>query len=196
MLRAIGVAAVLLVMVLAACGGDDGGGDAQPPQVSSGNAAAGDVASPLAPTVAPVPTGTPRPPSPRSLSNPDGDPQAFEVPYSAGPFVRQTVAGSVVSPQTGGQRASYAGSGGMIVLTVYHFMTVGEATHTVEFTLGASSVESLLTDLYVAPAAAYGVARDQHGGYLAAWSRGPWAYIARTTDSRDVLDDFLGVFPY
>lgn len=186
---------LLLVIVLAACGGND---EESPSGGAGGNPTAAPAVNTVAtaPTLTPVPTSTPRPSSPRSLSEPDGDPQAFEAPYSAGGFVRETAAGNAVSPQTGGLRVTYKHSGGTIVLTVYHFTTVAEATQTVEFTLSASSIDTLLDDMYTAPASAFGIAQDRHGGYIAAWSRNQWAYIARTTGERAVLDEFLSVFPY
>lgn len=189
------VSALLLAFALAACGGDDNGDTSPEASERSADAPVSD-AQASGPTATPVPTGTPRPPSPRNLAPPAGDPQAFEAPFSAGKFTRESLAGNVVSPQTGGQRVVYSGAGGTVVLTLYRFPTAAEATQTVTFTLSASSIDTLLTELYTAPAASFGIARDRHGGLIAAWSRGEWAYIARTTGERALLDEFLSVFPY
>ena len=187
---------LLLAIILAACGGDDDG-DKSPSGGSGSNPTAVPTVNPATgPTVTPVPTSTPRPPSPRKASEPEGDPQTFEAPYSAGGFVREMAAGNPVSPQTGGQRVTYSHANGMVVLTVYYFTTIAEATQTTEFTLNASSIDELLEAPYLAPAATFGIAQDRHGGTIAAWSRNQWAFIARTTGDRALLDDFLAVFPY
>lgn len=199
------VIAVLWVAALAACGGgDDGGngkngGDAQTtPAISDQGADPSGESTPAMPgSVTRVPpTNTPRPPAPRSLPAPEGDPVTFETPLSAGAFLRQRVSGSPVSTQTGGQQATYTRDGGTLVLRVYHFPTAQEAMRTVEFTLSASSIAEVLGEPHYAAAASFGVARDQHDGYLAAWSRNEWAFIARTSGDRAVLDDFLSVYPY
>ncbi len=110
--------------------------------------------------------------------------------------MRESAVGNPVSPQTGGMRVTYSHAKGTVIVTAYYFTTIAEATQTTEFALSASSIEELLEEPYMAPAASFGIAQVRSGGYLAAWSRNQWAYIARTTGDRALLDDFLAVFPY
>ncbi len=186
------VGVLLLAVALAACGGagqDGDDTDATPAGEPTGTATA-------SPTRTPAPTSTLRPPAPRSLPVPEGDPQQFETPFSAGAFLRESLRGNAVSPQTGGQRATYMHpDGGKVEITVYRFQSLGEAQRTVEFTLGGNSIDTLIGEPYYAPAVSFGLAQDRQGSYLAAWSRDRWVYIARAPD-RALLDQFLAVYPY
>lgn len=194
MKRWIVVMAALLVVLLAACGDDDQAGDGDAPEDVTGQTT---IEGATAVPGTPRPTSTLRPPAPRGLSVPQGDPQQFEAPFSAGAFVRESLAGNAVSPQTGGQRVSYLHpDGGHVRLTVYRFQTPTDAQRTVEHTLTSNQIDTLLEEPYYAPAVSYGVAQDAHGDYLATWSNDEWAYIARTSGERALLDEFLAVFPF
>jgi hypothetical protein len=144
----------------------------------------------------PVPTQTVRPPAPRSRPLPDGEPYAFEAPFSVGNFVRQHMDGRAVSAPTGGLQATYYDGVSSVVLTVYRFDQPEEAVKTVEFTLDSGSAVQDMVPLYSGPAVAYGVVQERQGGYLAAWSHYEWCFLVSTSGSLDVLNVFLDSFPY
>jgi hypothetical protein len=88
------VTGLLLIALLAGCGGDkhDQKDDNVPAQGQSDATRA-----PQATATMRRPTVTPHAPAPRSMPTPEGDPYAFEAPFSAGNFVRQTLRGNAVS---------------------------------------------------------------------------------------------------
>lgn len=188
------VSILLLVGLLAACGGGDQDASDTAPDATN------EASVPATPTQrrgTPLPTVTLRPAAPRSLPVPEGDPQQFEVPFSTGPFLRESLKGNPVSPQTGGQRGSYMHpGGGHVQITVYRFQSPNEAQRTVEFTLNGSGIDAVLGEPYYAPAVSFGLAQDQRGDYLAVWSNDEWVFIARTSGERALLDEFLAQFPY
>jgi len=145
---------------------------------------------------APVPTATTRPPAPRTRPLPDGEPYAFDAPFSVGNFVRQKMDGRAVSAPTGGLQATYFDGASTIVVKAYHFDQPEDAVKTVEFTLESGSAAQVITPLYSAPAVAFGVIQDRHGGYLAAWSHYEWCFLVSTSNSLDVLNLFMDSFPY
>jgi hypothetical protein len=184
----------LIVAALAGCGGGDKkdkNGD-QPDQTDGPGAV-----TPSQATVTPRgPTPTPRDPSPRSEALPVGDPYAFEAPFSAGNFVRQTMRGNATSARTGGLQATYQLDQDVIAVTVYRFEQPQEAVDTVQFVLEGSSVTGTVETPYYGPTVAYGVVQVRSGAYMAAWSHYEWVFIAQTSTSLDALNAFLQVFPY
>ncbi len=196
---------LVLVLALAGCGGDNGGdtdngngdgyGDATGDPGAAGDASGDGGVSTPQPTLIPAITATFPPPAPRSRELPGGDPVAFEVPFSAGGFVRASLTGNPVSAQSGGQRAIYTGDDATVVLSVYYFAQTDEATRTVEFTLNGSGVAQVLAEPYYAPTVSYGIVQHTNGSHVAAWSHQGWVFIVQT-EAFDVLQTFLDVFPY
>jgi len=144
----------------------------------------------------PTPTQTLRPPAPRNRPLPEGDPYAFEAPFSVGNFVRQSMDGRVVSAPTGGLRATYNDGANSVVVVAYHFDQPDEAVKTVEFTLNSGSAVQDIVPLYSGPSVAFGVVQERQGGYLAAWSHYEWCFLVSTSASLDVLNVFMDSFPY
>jgi hypothetical protein len=184
----------LLITLLAGCGGKD-------KQDQKNNNTPGQ--SETTPTRAPQPTATmrrptitPHAPAPRSLPTPEGDPYAFEAPFSAGNFVRQTMRGNAVSARLGGMQATYKRDQDAVALTIYHFEQPQQAIDTVRFVLEGSSVTHIIETPYYGPTVAYGVVQVRSGAIMAAWSHYGWAFIAQGTGSTTVISDFLQVFPF
>jgi len=144
----------------------------------------------------PVPTATVRPPAPRNRPLPDGEPYAFEAPFSVGNFVRQKMDGRAVSAPTGGLQATYSDGVSSLVVIAYRFDQPEDAVKTVEFTLESGSAVQEVVPLYSGPSVAFGVVQERQGGYLAAWSHYEWCFLVKTPNSLDVLNLFLDSFPY
>jgi hypothetical protein len=190
------IGALIVVLALAGCGGDgdkdNGGGDSNSPV--AGDATTDASATPVQATRAPAITATFRPPAPRSKELPGGEPVDFETPFNAGNFIRDTLTGNPVSAQTGGQRATYSSNGATVVVTVFYFAQMDEATRTAEFTLNNAGGD-FIGEPYYAPTVSFGIVQHSSGDHIAAWSHQGWAFIAQT-ESLDVLQTFLDVFPY
>jgi hypothetical protein len=196
----------LLMIMLVGCGGDDdgdspSGGDATStagPIAAVGGPeadATGSVQSPPSPTPIP-PTHTPVPPPPRERLLPEGEPYAFEPPFSVGDFVRQTLRGNATATRAGGQQATYRRDTETIVVQVYRFDLTSEAMATVESALNASTIVAQVEEPYSSPAVTFGLVQDQHGAYLAAWNHYQWVFLVSTPESLDVMNGFLNDFPY
>jgi hypothetical protein len=187
------VIGLLLIALLAGCGGDKH--DQKDDNVSvQGQGEA---------TRAPQPTATmrkltvtPHAPAPRSMPTPEGDPYAFEAPFSAGAFVRQTLRGNAVSERGGGMQATYKREDDTVALTIYYFEQPEKAIETVRFVLEGSSVTRVVETPYYGPTVAYGIVQVRSGATMAAWSHYGWAFIAQGTGSTTVIADFLQVFPF
>jgi hypothetical protein len=190
------VIGALLIIALAACGGDDKSG--QNGKTNNGGTA---LTQSVTRTPRPTatlrrPTPTPHAPAPRSLPVPEGDPYAFEAPFSAGSFVRQTMRGNVTSERTGGLQATYALDQFTVALTIYRLDQVEQAVDTVRFVLEGASVTKTIETPYYGPTVAYGMVQVRSGATMAAWSHYEWAFIAQTSGPADVLNEFLRAFPY
>lgn len=186
--------ALAMGVILAACGGggdEDGGGT----PTGSGAVTPAPSAVPGSGFVTDAPY-TPRPPAPRSRALPEGDPYAFEAPFSVGTAVRQTLRGSPVSAQTGGQQATYLAGQDTLVLTVYFFEEVSQAMDTVRFALASDSLVQMVGQPYDGPTIVYGIAEDRRGGMLAAWNHEGWCFLVQTTGPLETLNPFLEAFPY
>jgi hypothetical protein len=174
---------LLLGVLLSGCGGDDKKKD------ESTTAAGGQTPARATPHI----TSTPRPPAPRSKDIPSEDPKHFEAPLSVGNFVRETMTGSPTGTQTGGLQATYSGG---IVLSIYYFDRPDQAVDSVRFALESSGIVEQVEKPFYDPVVAYGVGRDQHGVYMAAWSHYEWFFMVRTAGDLDVLNSFMETFPY
>jgi hypothetical protein len=187
------VTGLLLITLLAGCGGGKHDQkDENVPTQSQSDA----TRAPQATATMRKPTVTPHAPAPRSLPTPEGDPYAFEAPFSAGTFVRQTLRGNAVSERGGGMQATYKREDDTVALTVYHFEQPEKAIETVRFVLEGSSVTRIVETPYYGPTVAYGIVRVRSGATMAAWSHYGWAFIAQGTGSTTVIADFLQVFPF
>jgi hypothetical protein len=185
---------LLLIALLAGCGGND-----KHDQTNDNTPAQGQSDATSAPQVTATmrrPTVTPHAPAPRSLPTPEGDPYAFEAPFSAGSFVRQTLRGNAVSERGGGMQATYKREHDTVALTIYHFEQPEKAIETVRFVLEGSSVTHIVETPYYGPTVAYGIVQVRSGATMAAWSHYGWAFIAQGTGSTTVMADFLQVFPF
>jgi hypothetical protein len=187
---------LLAVLLLVGCGGED-----QKKNEDAGNSGGGGQTPGVTSTVRPTPTPrgptpTPREPAPRNQPVPEGDPYAFEVPFSAGSFIRQSLRGNATSERTGGMQAVYQRDQDVLAVTVYYFEQPEQATETVRFVLEGASVIGTVETPYYAPSAAYGVVQVRSGGYMAAWSHYEWAFIIQTGSAVDILNEFLRAFPY
>ncbi len=187
------VIGALLIAVLAGCGG---GNDKQKDKQTETTAQSQDDATSQPTATMRRPTVTPHAPAPRSLPTPEGDPYTFEAPFSAGDFVRQTMRGNAVSERAGGMQATYKRDQDTVALTVYHFEQSEKAIETVRFVLDGSSVTQIIETPYYGPTVAYGVVKVRSGAIMAAWSHYEWAFIAQSSGSDTVMDDFLEVFPF
>jgi hypothetical protein len=185
---------LLLIALLAGCGGKD-----KPKQTNANTPASGQsdtTGTPQPTATMRRPTVTPHAPAPRSMPTPEGDPYAFEAPFSAGDFIRQTLRGNAVSERAGGMQATYKRDRDTVALTIYHFEQPEKAIETVRFVLEGSSVTRIIETPYYGPTVAYGVVQVRSGATMAAWSHYGWAFIAQGTGSTTVIRDFLGVFPF
>jgi hypothetical protein len=197
--------ALPLFLLVGCGGGDDGdspsGGETASPEgpISGSNTpevnATASVESPPSPTPVP-PTYTPVPPPPRERLLPEGEPYAFEPPFSVGDFVRQTLRGNATATGAGGQLATYRRDTETIVVQVYRFDLTSGAIATVESVLNASTIVAQVGESYSSPAVTFGLVEDQHGAYLAAWNHYQWVFLVSTPDSLDVMNGFLRDFPY
>lgn len=176
------IVVLMLATLLSGCGGDDKKNDEN------------DAAD--APTEGIQITVTPRAPAPRSRTLPSEDPHQFEAPLSVGNYVRESMSGQPTGMQTGGLQAIYSGGSGDTVLTVYYFRTPAQAVESVRFALESSSIVEQLDKPFYDPVVAYGVARDRHGAYVAAWSHYEWFFQVRTTGDLEMLNTFMETFPY
>jgi hypothetical protein len=193
MIRKIAIG-LLLITLVAGCGGKN-----KQDQKDTNTPVPGPSATPRAPQPTATirrPTVTPHAPAPRSLPTPEGDPYAFEAPFSAGNFVRQTMRGNAVSERVGGLQTTYKRDQDIVALTIYHFEQPEKAIETVRFALDGSSVTHIVETPYYGPTVAYGVVQVRSGAIMAAWSHYGWAFIAQGTGSASVISDFLQVFPF
>jgi hypothetical protein len=187
------VTGLLLIALLAGCGGDKH--DQKDDNVSA-QGQSDTTRAPQATATMRRPTVTPHAPAPRSMPTPEGDPYAFEAPFSAGNFVRQTLRGNAVSERGGGMQATYKREDDTVALTIYHFDQPEKAIETVRFVLEGSSVTHIVETPYYGPTVAYGIVQVRSGATMAAWSHYGWAFIAQGTGSTTVMADFLQVFPF
>jgi hypothetical protein len=187
------VTGLLLIALLAGCGGDKH--DQKDDNVSA-QGQSDTTRAPQATATMRRPTVTPHAPAPRSMPTPEGDPYAFEAPFSAGNFVRQTLRGNAVSERGGGMQATYKREDDTVALTIYHFDQPEKAIETVRFVLEGSSVTHIVETPYYGPTVAYGIVQVRSGATMAAWSHYGWAFIAQGVGSTTVMADFLQVFPF
>lgn len=193
------IGTVVLVLALAGCGGDGDSDNGNGDGGDSNGAVGGDTvadggADTAQPTRPPAITATFRPPSPRSKELPGVEPIDFDAPINAGSFMRDSLAGNPVSASTGGQRATYSSGSATVALTVFYFTPIDEATRTAEYTLNNAGGD-FIGEPYYAPAVSFGIAQHSSGDHIAAWSHQGWLFVAQT-ESLDVLQAFLDVFPY
>lgn len=195
MKRAQFVIGLVLVLVMAACGGGDKN---EADRAGSGSSAASVPAS--APTVTAVPTYAADPvlfARGRTQPAPQVEAALFEAPFSVGEFVRRSVRGRASATDTAGQMAVYSNGTDVVVLNVLYFPSSAEAVQTVRYTLEESdpTLQPVEPPLYNNQRS-FGVSRDRHGGLTAAWTNGPWTFVARADRSGDALNAFLAKFSY
>lgn len=123
-------------------------------------------------------------------------PGDFAAPDAIGGFVRESLRGSPLATGDGGSAAVYRGEGGSVLVSTFLFDSAEDAAATVRYTLSAPVIAARLDDSAGPARHGYGVARDRHGGYLAAWSDDGWVYVVRTTAGLDTLRRFLDAFPF
>lgn len=141
-------------------------------------------------------SGVPTLDAPRNRTLPEGEPFAFEAPFSVGKYLRESMDGRSTATQAGGLQATYAADGQIILLTAYRFTSPQQAVETVRFALESPGFVEMVEPPYYSPAIAYGVALDRHGGHTGIWSHDRWMFKAYTTHGLDTLKNFMELFPY